>query len=209
MILDKIYINAMSCVLVNSVYSRTLRQIRCLFQGGMLAPTLCVLYINELLKKLTRMKKRFLYSRCTPSMSNTTEWYCSYLSLCNMQNMLVMCENYSSKWWFTFSSQKSEIRNFSIESDADVSLCNKQLPKTTTIMHVGIKLQSGCHPHGLSLKRVKNLCVAKSLYGCELWNALSRNELLALERAFRFSIKNIHPTLIVLFWKQIEFYYQF
>ena len=73
MILDKIYINAMSCVLVNSVYSRTLRQIRCLFQGGMLAPTLCVLYINELLKKLTRMKKRFLYSRCTPSMSNTTE----------------------------------------------------------------------------------------------------------------------------------------
>ena len=56
-------------------------------------------------------------------------------------------------------------------------------------------LQSGCHPHGLSpvtsLKLVKTLCLAKSLYGCELWNALSRNELLALERAFRFSIKNI------------------
>ena len=57
--------------------------------------------------------------------------------------------------------------------------------------------------HGLSpvtgLKRVKNLCVAKSLYGCELWNAHSRNELLALEHAFRLSIKNIHPTLIMLY----------
>ena len=56
-------------------------------------------------------------------------------------------------------------------------------------------LQSGCHPLGLSpvtsLKLVKTLCLATSLYGCELWNALSRNELLALERAFRFSIKNI------------------
>ena len=38
---------------------------------------------------------------------------------------------------------------------------------------------------------MKTLCLAKSIYGYELWNALSSNELLALERAFRFSIKNI------------------
>ena len=134
--------------------------------------------------------------------------------------MHLMCENYSFKWRFTFSSQKSQIINFSTERDACFSLYNKQLPKTTSIKHVGIKLhanfdhwertaekcksikstsmalfQSGCHPHGLSpvtsLKLVKTLCLAKSLYGCELWNSLSRNELLALERAFRFSIKNI------------------
>ena len=94
-------------------------------------------------------------------------------------------------------------------------------PKTTSIKHVGIKLhanfdhweriaetgksikltsmallQSGCHPHGLSavtsLKLVKTLCLAKSLYGCELWNTLSRNELLALERAF---ISRFNPLL--------------
>ena len=132
-----------------------------------------------------------------------------------MQDMLLMCENYSSKWRFTFSSQKSQIINFSRERDAGFSLYNKLLPKSTSIKHVGIKLhanfdhwertaetcksikstsmallQSGCHPHGLSpvtrLKLVKTLCLTKSLYGCELWNALSRNELLALERAFRF-----------------------
>ena len=139
----------------------------------------------------------------------------------NMQDMLLMCEKYSSKWRFTFSSKKNQIINFSREHDACFSLYNKQLPKTTSIKHVGIKLHanfdhwertaetcrsikstsmvalflSGCHPHGLSpvtsLKLVKTLCLAKSLYGCELWNALSKNELLALERAFRFSIKNI------------------
>ena len=132
----------------------------------------------------------------------------------NMQDMPVMCENYSYKWRFTFSSPKSQIINFSRER------YNKQLLKSTSTEHEGIKLhanfdhweriaeacksikstsmallQSGCHPHGLSpvtsLKRVKTLRLAKSLYRCELWNALLRNELLALERAFRFSIKNI------------------
>ena len=132
-----------------------------------------------------------------------------------MQDMLLMCENYSTKWRFTFSSKKSKIINFNRERDAGLSLYNKQLPKTTK--HVCIKLhvnfdhwertaetcksikstsmallQSGCHSRGLSpvtgLKLVKTLCLAKSLNGCELWNALSRNKLLALERAFEFSI---------------------
>ena len=57
MTLDQIINNAKSCILVNSVYSRTFRQIRGLCQGSMLAPILYVLYINELLKKLTSMKK--------------------------------------------------------------------------------------------------------------------------------------------------------
>ena len=154
-------------------------------------------------------------------MSNTSGWYCSYLSLC-MQHARYASDvsDYSSKWRFTFSSPKRQIINFSRERDAGFSLYNKQLPKTTSIKHVGIKLQAnfdhwertaetcksikstsmafmqfGCHPHGLSpvtsLKVVKTLCLAKSLYGCELWNALSKNELLALERVFRLSIKNI------------------
>ena len=83
----------------------------------------CSLY-KWTVKEVNEDEKRFLYSRCTHSMSNTTEWYCSYLSLCNMQDMLLMCENYSSKWWFTFSLQKSEIRNFSIERDA-INSCPK------------------------------------------------------------------------------------
>ena len=47
MIMDKIYNNAKSRVLVNSIYSRTFRQIRGLCQDSMLAPKLYVLYINN------------------------------------------------------------------------------------------------------------------------------------------------------------------
>ena len=93
MILDKIYNNAKSCVLVNSIYSRTFRQIRGLCQGSMLAPKLYVLYINELLNKLTRMKKGFsildVHIAC-PTQADD-------IALINMQDMLLMCENYSSK----------------------------------------------------------------------------------------------------------------
>ena len=38
MILDKIYNNAKSCVLVNRIYSRSIRQVKGLYQGSMLAP---------------------------------------------------------------------------------------------------------------------------------------------------------------------------
>ena len=58
MILEKFYNNAKSCVLVNSFYSRTFRQVRGLCQGSMLAPKLYVIYMNELLNTLTRMKKK-------------------------------------------------------------------------------------------------------------------------------------------------------
>ena len=60
----------------------------------------------------------------------------------NMQDMLLMCENKISKWRFSFSSQKSQIINFSRERDACFSLYNKQLPQTTSIKHVGIQLHA-------------------------------------------------------------------
>ena len=69
-----------------------------------------------------------------------------------------------------------------------------------------ILLQSGCNPHVLnpatSLKIVNNLCLVKALYGCELWTTITKHELLALERAFRFAIKvelAIHLTIGVMF----------
>ena len=107
MILDKIYNNAKSCVLVNSIYSRTFRQIRGLCQGSMLAPKLYVIYINELLNKLTRMK--FFSPILDVHIACPTQADDIALispSARNMQDMLLMCENYSSKWRFTFSSQK-------------------------------------------------------------------------------------------------------
>ena len=167
----------------------------------MLAPKVYVLYINELLNKLTRMKK----SSCILDIHIACPTQAGDIDLIspsarNMQDMLLMCKNYSSKCRFTFSSPKSQIINF---SRAGFSLYNKQLPKTTSIKHVGIKLQvnfdhlirtaetcksikstsmallqSGYHPHGrspvTSLKLVQTLCLAKSLYGCEFGTPFHR-----------------------------------
>jgi hypothetical protein len=221
MILDNIYSNAKSCVLVNNIYSQNFRQFRGLCQGSMLAPKLYVLYINELLNTLSKSKKGSMvldiHISC-PTQADDIALISP--SPRNMQDMLLLCQKYSSKWRFTFSSQKSQMINFATERDPIYLLYNKQLPNSTYVKHVGITLnknfdhwertmesckiikstsmallQSGCHPHGLSpvtsIKLVKVLCLAKALYGCELWNSLSRNELLALERAYRFSIKNI------------------
>ena len=88
-----------SMILVNSVYSRTFRQIRGLFQGSMLAPTSHVLYINEMLNKITRMKKGssilYVHIAC-PTQADDIAFISP--SARNKQDMLLICENYSSKW---------------------------------------------------------------------------------------------------------------
>ena len=221
MVLDNIYSNANSRVLVNNIYSRNFRQFRGLCQGSILSPKLYVLYINELLDMLNKSKKGSMildiHISC-PTQADDIALISP--SPRNIQDMLLICQNYSSKWRFTFSSQKSQVINFGKKHDPLFFLYDKQLPNTTSVKHVGISLQkdldhwdrtveacktmkstsmallhSGCHPCGLSpitsIKLVKVLCLSKSLYGCELWNSLSRNEVLALERSYRFAIKNL------------------
>ena len=66
----------------------------------MLAPTLYVLYIIELLKKLTRMKQKGssiidVHIAC-PTQADDIALISP--SARNMQDMLLMCENCSSKW---------------------------------------------------------------------------------------------------------------
>ena len=65
----------------------------------MLAPTLHILYINELLKKLTRMKKVSsildVHISCPTQADDTAR---ISPSAPNMQYMLLMSDNYSSKW---------------------------------------------------------------------------------------------------------------
>jgi len=221
LILDKIYSNARSCVLVNNIYSRFFRQQRGLCQGSILSPKLYVLFINDLLHKLSYSKKGTMildvHISC-PTQADDIAVISPTTS--NMQDMLLTCQQYSLKWRFKFSSLKSQMINFCKDNDPLFLLYSKQLPSTNSIKHVGITLNkhlnnwdrtleacktikstsmailhSGGHPCGLnpytSLKLINSLCLSKALYGCALWNAITDNEILALERAFRFAIKNI------------------
>ena len=108
----------------------------------MLSPAWYVIYINELLKKLTRIKKRSsipdVHIAC-PTQADDIAVISP--SARNMQDMLLMCENCTSKWRFTFSSSKKRSNN-KLKPDASFSLYNKQLPTTTSIMHVGIKMDA-------------------------------------------------------------------
>ena len=221
LILYRIYNNAKSCVFVNKHFSHYFRQHRGLCQGSILSPKLYVLYINNLLNMLSHSNKGYMILDVHVSCPTQADDIAIISpSPSNMQNMLLTCQQYSLKWRFRFSSLKSQVVNFCKDTDPHILLYENELPCTHSIKHVGtilnkdlnnwdrtvaacktikstsmILLQSGCHPHGLnpatSLKIVNSLCLAKALYGCELWNNITKHELLALERAFRFAIKNI------------------
>ncbi|KAK6186686.1 hypothetical protein SNE40_005971 [Patella caerulea] len=107
----------------------------------------------------------------------------------------------------------------SIEKE-QIYLCNHELPIVSTVKHVGITLsdtfkskdrtigacrairsgvtvlaKSGVHQDGLnpliSAKLIKQCVYAKALYGCQLWNNLTREEIAMLERAQHFACKYV------------------
>ncbi len=56
-------------------------------------------------------------------------------------------------------------------------------------------LNTGANPSGLNpitaMKLVKSIVLPSSLYGCELWNSLSENEIIILDRSLNFHCKTI------------------
>ena len=138
-----------------------------------------------------------------------------------MQEMINICAKYSHKWKFNFSQSKSQVMTFSKRSlEPKLTLNNGTLPVCTSTKHVGITLNNrfdslertlsacrtirslcmtiirqGVHPSVLNPITCGNiiiqLCYAKALYGCELWNNLSSKEVLLLERAHRYVCKYV------------------
>jgi hypothetical protein len=75
-------------------------------------------------------------------------------------------------------------------------------------------IKQGIHPIVCS-KIILQLCYTKAVYGCELWNNLTNNEMLLLERAHRYVCKYVHglpkltrthKCITLLGWTTIECY---
>ena len=75
-------------------------------------------------------------------------------------------------------------------------------------------IKQGIHPIVCS-KIILQLCYTKALYGCELWNNITNNEMLLLERAHRYVCKYVqglpkltrtHKCITLLGWTSIECY---
>ena len=139
----------------------------------------------------------------------------------NMQTLINMCVNYSQRWKFQFSPTKSQAMSFSKRKlSHNLRLDGRTIPSCETLKHVGIVLEhgfnstertisacrsikstsmsiikQGIHPSVLNpvvcSKIILQLCYTKALYGCELWNNLTNNEKLLLERAHRYVCKYV------------------
>ena len=67
--------------------------------------------------------------------------------------------------------------------------CQKLRSTFLTLVHCGL-FENGIHP--LSAKIVyKSIVLPKALYGCELWDALSDDQTLLIERSHRYCIKQM------------------
>jgi hypothetical protein len=107
-----------------------------------------------------------------------------------------------------------------VRSLINLCLDNNIIPECKTLKHVGIILENGFNStertitacrliRSLSMSIIKQgihppvmnptfcskiilqLCYTKALYGCELWNNLTNNEILLLERAHRYVCKYV------------------
>ena len=133
-----------------------------------------------------------------------------------MQSLIDICVQYSKRWKFKFSPVKSQVMKFTKHTmHINLPLDNNIIPECKTLKHVGIILENGfnstertiaacslirllsmsiikqgIHPSVMNpivcSKIILQLCYTEALYGCELWNNLTKNEILLLERAHRY-----------------------
>ena len=138
-----------------------------------------------------------------------------------MQSLIDICVQYSKRWKFKFSPVKSQVMKFTNHTmHINLRLDNNNIPECKTLKHVGIILENGfnstertitacrlirslsmsiikqgIHPSAMNpivcSKIILQLCYTKALYGCELWNNLTNNAILLLERAHRYVCKYV------------------
>lgn len=139
----------------------------------------------------------------------------------SMHQMINICAEYSEKLKFEFSQAKSQIMIFTKRPiDINLTLHGRLIPICRSVKHVGLILDNkfnstertisacrtirslcmsmikqGIHPSVPNpitcSKIILQLCYSKALYGCELWNNMTDNEHLLLERTHRYMCKYI------------------
>ena len=221
-LIDSMYTNMTSCVRSGGKFSRNFTLQRGIRQGGVLSAKLYLLFINQLLDDLSTSSKGayVLDMNCScPTQADDIAIISS--SHNGLQDLINLCQSYSSKWRFSFSPSKSVFLKFNYKPNSYVSgksvmLFNYALPIADSIKHVGVILNSrkitkdrtaeACRiirSHSAILQHLNVLnplttskllqrCVyPKALYGCQLWFTLPKADILSLERAQRYVCKRI------------------
>ena len=223
LLLDNMYNDLSSAVLCNGVLSKWFKLNRGVRQGSALSAKLYLIFINDLIDQLEKCNKgasmHDLTNVSSPVLADDISLVAT--SRESAQEMVLICENYSKAWSFSFSAGKSKFLQFGKRTlGQNIVLYNEPILPVSCAKHVGIMLDTslktmdrtlkacrtirstaasviriGIHPAALNpivcAKIIRQVCYPKALYGCELWGKLSDTETLMLERTHRYVCKFI------------------
>ncbi len=112
-IIDDLYTNTESAVVMNQCKSRFFSVNEGVRQDGILSGMLYLVFINDLLTELEKCNAKMgvdYITSCAPCLAD--DIVCLANSPVKLQQMLNICSSYASKWRFQFSASKSYIMCF-------------------------------------------------------------------------------------------------
>ncbi len=154
------YTGMESCVMANNSQSSWFRLERGVRQGSVLSAKLYLVYVNTLLIKLSSLKKGALVLDLHIAAPTQADDICLISPVTSyLQSMVSLCEDYSSKWQFTFSPSKSNVMVFHPSKDirCTVKLYNKPIPQVDSTKHVGILLNSRLNSWDRTLNAISKM----------------------------------------------------
>nr|KAG5704083.1 hypothetical protein BaRGS_017587 [Batillaria attramentaria] len=160
-------------------------------QGGVISPTLFVVFINDISSSLSRHISRALHADDF-AMWNASESTSS--ATVRMQEALNTTSKWATDWCVTINSQKTVATYFSLSNTKEtlrLTINNQQIPQEDTPTYLGTKLDKKLtwNPHIREMEKraTKRLSLMKKLAGTK-WGANSS----ILKRVY---IGNVRPVM--------------
>lgn len=159
-LLKNIYTDVQSCILFKGVYSRWITMERGILQGSALSAKMYLVFINGLLEDIEKSGRGSLIIDIRVNIPTQADDICILSpTYTDLQFMLNICEAYSRKWRFIFSSLKPKIVTFSTNRrihnvSRPLYVYDKIVEEVNDITHVGIMLNS----QGNSIERTLRAC---------------------------------------------------
>ena len=146
-------------------------------QGGVISPTLFIVFIDDITDKLTSHISRALHADdlaiWTMAEHTATAAY-------RMQEALNRISAWADEWLVTINRTKTEATHFSLSPTKEVyslKIDDKEIPQQETLTYLGVKLDRRLtwtnHLNTMESKAIKKMAILKKLAGTQ-WGANSR-----------------------------------
>ena len=144
--IDNTHSGMNSCVLFRNNMSRCFPLEHGVRQGGVLSALFYLVCINDLLHDIDWSKSgAMLLDICVSTSVQADDIALISSNEHEMQNLIDLCEHYSSSWAFNFSPSKSQVLHYGVNPrnvSNKLTLYGDTIPLVTSSKHVGILLES-------------------------------------------------------------------